>query len=470
MKGSTGGWEINSFIRADIMVKNLARRWRICLVVMVLGISACASFNAVDKPLSHWTPALDRRAKRQIVGERSPELLIWLAFSGGGTRAAAFAYGVLQELAATEITTEDGPQSLLHEVDVISPVSGGSFAAAYYGLRGDRIFDEFEHRFLRRNIEGALIWQMFKPINWFRLISSKYGRADLAAEYYDNNLFNGATFADLQRPDAPLVVINATDLATGIRFPFNEATFDLTCADFDKYPISRAVAASSAVPVVFTPITIRSYAGSCGFEPPAWLGEALQDKTLTTRKVEARALEDYLDRHKRPWIHLVDGGIADNLGLRSFYTAVSLIGDPYAAFEQFGHPAARHILIILVNAHANEKTDWALARAAPSLLEVVGSVTADQIDRYNLDTIDIVRSAFTRWTEELSTPERPVTFNFVEVSFDAVEDAAERRYLNDIGTNFDLTDEQVDRLISNAHYVLRSSTEFQVFLSYNQRL
>ena len=95
------------------MVKNLARKWRICLVVMVLGISACASFNAVDKPLSHWTPALDRRAKRQIVGERSPELLILLAFSGGGTRAAAFAYGVLQELAATEITTDDGPPAII---------------------------------------------------------------------------------------------------------------------------------------------------------------------------------------------------------------------------------------------------------------------------------------------------------------------------------------------------------------------
>ncbi len=54
-------------------------------------------------------------------------------------------------------------QSLLHEVDVISSVSGGSFTSAYYGLRGDRIFDEFEERFLRKNVEGALLGRVFNP-------------------------------------------------------------------------------------------------------------------------------------------------------------------------------------------------------------------------------------------------------------------------------------------------------------------
>jgi NTE family protein len=57
-----------------------------------------------------------------------------------------------------------------------------------------------------------------------------------------------------------------------------------------------------------------------------------------------------------------------------------------------------------------------------------------------------------------------VTFNFVEVSFNQVPDAAERNFLNDIGTNFDLSDEQVDRLIAAARQVLRESTEFQSFL------
>ena len=172
-------------------------------------------------------------------------------------------------------------------------------------------------------------------------MSSQYGRSDVAAEYYSKHIFDGATFADLKRPGAPVVVINATDLATGIRFSFTGPFFDLICADLNQFPLSRAVTASSAVPVLFTPITVKSYAGTCGFEAPAWLAEAEKDERGSTRQAEARSLMDYMDRKKRPWMHLVDGGIADNLGLRSYYTLLSLEGDPRQAFRDLGHPDGR---------------------------------------------------------------------------------------------------------------------------------
>ena len=73
------------------------------------------------------------------------------------------------------------------------------------------------------------------------------------------------------------------------------------------------------------------------------------------------------------------------------------------------HPSPRRILIISVNAHAKAKTDWALKRYAPSIGEVLGSVTADQMSRYSTDTIDIVRYAYRNWVSRVSTPERPVT-------------------------------------------------------------
>jgi NTE family protein len=440
----------------------------ICVVFLALTISACANLSAVNKPLSRWTPEVDQRVQEQLAGDRSAKLLVLVAFSGGGTRAASFSYGILKALAATEITTENGPRSLLHEIDEISSVSGGSFASAYYGLRGDKIFEEFEDRFLRKNVEGALIRQVFNPINWFRLGSSTYGKSDLAAKYYDKILFNNATFADLNRPGAPLVAINTTDLATGVRFPFTQFTFDLICTDIDPYPLSRAVAASSAVPIVLSPIVLKSYAGSCGYEPPAWLEEAAKNETrLSSIKLEARSLEDYLDQSKRPWLHLVDGGIADNLGLRMYYNAVKLIGDPKLAFEIFRHPDVRQILIISVNSHARKDEKWALKNSAPSLGEVIGAMSSDQIDRYSLDTIDIVRFAYNKWTKQVSTPEHPVTFDLVDVNFDAVKDDAERHFLNNIGTNFNLKDEEVDRLISAAGQVLRESPEFQKFLERN---
>ena len=171
-----------------------------------------------------------------------------------------------------------------------------------------------------------------------------------------------------------------------------------------------------------------------------------------------------MDRVKRPWLHLIDGGVADNLGLRSYYTTMSLEGDPRQAFRDFGHPEVRHLLIISVNSFARHEAKWSLKRAAPRLAEIIGSVSSDQIGRYNYDTIDIVRYSFDYWTKQASSPQRPVTFDFVEVSFNAVKDDDQRSALNRIGTNFDLEDEEVDLLISAADKVLRGSTEFQDFL------
>ena len=436
------------------------------IMCLVLVGSACSPIT--DKPITHWTPELDRRATQQVAGDRSGELLVLMAFSGGGTRAAAFAYGVLKELSQTQVITKKGSRSLLHEVDVISSVSGGSFTSAYYGLHGDRIFDEFEERFLRKNVQGALLWRVISPVSWIRFFSPSYGRGDLAAKYYSKHVFDGATFADLQRPGAPKVIINATDLPTGIRFPFVQGYFDLICADLGQYPLSRAVAASSGVPVLFTPITIESFAGSCKYEAPAWLGEALKDETHTIRRAEARVLKDYLDPKKRPWLHLVDGGISDNLGLRSFFNYFSLVGDPRVAIDTIRHPDVRHILIISVNAAVKPKSKWSSKRRSPSLSQVLGSISGDQISRYSLDTIGIVQVSFDKWSEQLSTPERPVTFDFAQVSIDVVQDKAERDYLNTIGTSFDLGDEEIDRLIAAARTVLRESPEFQAFLKRTQ--
>lgn len=437
---------------------------RLCLVLLILLNASCAYRSAVDKPLAQWTPELDERAKQQFDGDRSPDLTVLLAFSGGGTRASAFAYGVLKELAETELKTAKDHHSLLQEVDAISSVSGGSFTSAYYGLHGEKIFTDFEPRFLRKDVEGILFRKLFNPLNWARLLSQSYGRSDLAAAYYDKDLFDGATFADLQRPSAPLIIINTTNLATGDRFPFIEESFSLICADLSTYPLSHAVTASSAVPVIFSPITMESFAGSCGYQPPAWQSEALKDKEHTPQKIKARHYQKYLERHKRPWLHLVDGGISDNLGLRAFYDALDIVDEPGSSLSKLSHTDASHLIIISVNAHAQHKSEWVLERYAPSLLEVIGSISADQISRYSEDTIQLVRYTFDQLVKDKSTPEHPVTFHFVEVSFEQVLDDGERDFLNSIGTNFDLSDEQVNRVIDAARKVLRESKEFQSFL------
>jgi NTE family protein len=254
------------------------------------------------------------------------------------------------------------------------------------------------------------------------------------------------------------VVINATDLGSRMRFPFYRPYFDIICADIDPYPVSRAVAASSAVPGLLSPISLESHAGGCGYQTSEWITQSALDEDSTARRSEAKMMLSFLDREKRPWLHLVDGGIADNLGLRSYYNRTSLAGGLEAAFPAAEHPGGRQVLMILVNAIVKDTPEWALVSQSPSLVEVIASVSSIQLARYDLDTIELVRESFERWTKESARPGRPVSFDFVEVSFEQVRDDAQRKKLEDVGTNFDLSDEQVDLLITAAREILREST------------
>ena len=165
----------------------------------------------------------------------SDSLLMFLAFSGGGMRASALSYGVLEELAHTPIVWEGEHKRLLDEVDQISAVSGGSFTAAYYALYGDRLFTDFQRKFLEKDVQEELAWRLFSPWYWCRLASPYYNRSDMAAEYYDHQLFHGATFGDLIKANhRPFLVLNATDMSQGATFQFSQDQFDFLCSDLTR--------------------------------------------------------------------------------------------------------------------------------------------------------------------------------------------------------------------------------------------
>lgn len=441
------------------------RMLAICLCVI---LSACTHPRVVQKPLEQWVAGKSEIVFKQVAGNRSSDVLVLMAFSGGGTRAASFSYGVLQEIAATMVMTADGRRRLLDEVDLISSVSGGSFPNAYFALYGEAIFQNFETAFLRKDIQGRVQDDIFSPASWSALSSSTYSRSDIAAAYYHENVFHGATFADLNRPGAPVVVINATDLATGIRVSFTRPFFDIICADLDAFPVARALAATSAVPILLTPIALKNYAGSCGYKTTPWITALLQAEQGTIGKAQAQGLAAFQDAGKHPWLHLVDGGIADNLGLRSL---VALFGassgaerDPRMVLAKRGHERVRHILIMLVNSNNRPHLEWALKQDTPSVLDVAAAVSTDQINRYSHDSIEITRLFFRKLAKQLSTEDKEVTFDFVRVDFKGVAEDAEREKLNNIGTSFRLSDAEVDLLISNARKVLRASPEFKTFL------
>jgi NTE family protein len=113
----------------------------ICLWLLSTG---CAGFRAANSPLEAFDAGLGYG--KEDARRRQGDVLLALAFSGGGTRAAALSYGVLEELRDTDVVVGGERKRLLDEVDVISSVSGGSFTSTYYGLYGDRIFEDPEER------------------------------------------------------------------------------------------------------------------------------------------------------------------------------------------------------------------------------------------------------------------------------------------------------------------------------------
>ncbi len=237
----------------------------------LLALGGCAT-RPVNPAIVQIEPDAGYRLATRQPSFGNGENLVILAFSGGGTRAAAFSYGVLEFLKRTEVVRASGEKfRLLDAVGVITGVSGGSFTALAYGLYGDKLFADYEQRFLKRDVQGEIAARFVNPLNWGNLWSTDWGRSELAADLYDEILFNGATFADLGRGNGPLILASATSISTGARLLFDQDFFDALCSNLDDVRLSRAAAASSAVPVLLSAVTLDNYGGTCNYAPPSWL-------------------------------------------------------------------------------------------------------------------------------------------------------------------------------------------------------
>jgi len=76
-----------------------------------------------------------------------------------------------------------------------------------------------------------------------------------------------------------------------------------------------------------------------------------------------------------------------------------------------------------------------------------------------------MKESLTTWTAMMSTPEHPVTTNFIQISFADTPQPQLKLFLNKIPTSFSLTNEQVDTLIASARSMLRANPEFQQLLA-----
>jgi NTE family protein len=101
----------------------------------------------------------------------------------------------------------------------------------------------------------------------------------------------------------------------------------------------------------FAPVVLQNFAGEYSAELPEWLENVTEADEYSTRKKEILdCWRSYLDSNKRPYIHLDDGGIADNFGLRTIMDGVILLGGARRAASKTGSLIPKRVVVILVNA------------------------------------------------------------------------------------------------------------------------
>ncbi len=317
-------------------------------------------------------------------------------------------------------------------------------------------------------------------------MSTGWGRSELAANYYDEILFNGATFGDLARGKGPYILASATDISTGGRVVFNQTIFNVFCSDLNAVRLSRAAAASSAVPVVLSTVTINNYGGTCGYDIPAWVTQFV-DHPHPPRPAarvirELKEAAPYADSKLRPYVHLVDGGVSDNVGMRGVLDALQLMEAMHGAGQPTPLDHVKRVIVFVVNSLSSPPTHWDASEQGPGVFDVLIKATGVPIDHYSYEAVEQLKDIEARWrlgreVRELAKcatiPDGPVCkvvqppnaeVYAIDVSFAALPDKAERDYLNLQPTSFVLPAEAVDRLRAAAGTAIMVSPDFKRLL------
>ena len=429
-------------------------------------LSACSLVNY--RPVATISKVDTTQGYRleQSIAQQNDDVFVVLLFSGGGTRAAALGYGVLEELAKQPVYIEGQEKPLLDSVDLVYGVSGGSVLATYYSLHGRDTIPAFEQQFLKQNFQKQVSRQVFSLANLPRLTSPEFGRGDLLQEQFEASLFGHATFGDLaRRRKGPFAVVSATDMSIGRRFDFTQEFFDLMCLDLSDLRLARAVAASSAVPVVFSPITINNNGGNCGYTLPPRLQNALEhgsdeQQQTRTRREFGQELALYQNSKSRPYIHLLDGGLTDNLGLRGLLEAAEIYPS-HTLYRQLANQNVRKIIVISVNAQNQPDSIIDQSAKVPGLYDVLSAIINVPIDQNSQESLRRIRAVADQWNSQAGSRKgHPISMHFVSLSLRDLPDSPLRKNVLNISTSFYLPREDINNLKEAARVLMRQSPEY----------
>jgi NTE family protein len=278
--------------------------------------------------------------------------------------------------------------------------------------------------------------------------------------------------------------VSASDMATGGRFEFNQDTFDYLCADLDGVPLSRAVAASSALPLVLSPITIKNYApvnplmaSGCG-EPQIERGAGLEASGVaaTSRRMGELRSFRMLNRGAiaRPFVHLLDGGLADNVNARGPADFSAQSGGVVRGTANHGYRNVRRVVFIVVNAETSVRAAEDSSADIPSTIRSAFALADIPINRNSDVALGQARALVSAWEAEVrdthargdySIFAADAKFFFIEINFAAETDVALRERMMAIPTSLELPIDDVRLLRTFAARALKESPSFQQLLT-----
>jgi len=458
------------------------KRWTAAAIAMLL-LASCG--HVVNLPINQ--PVADPNAGLGLADVLRPspswddDIMVGLAFSGGGMRAAAFSFGVLKEMAQANVSLRGQRTPLIDHIDFVTGVSGGAVPAAYFGLKRRAALEDFRERFLIRDAEESLNTAISIG-NVSRAISGGINEDTRFRSWLDANLFEGATFSALLTERRPRIWINATDIYNGTPFVFGKTAFSAICSDLANYPVASAVAASAAVPLVFAPVVLESYPDKCDATLPAWIKKARDNPNAPPLlRAFALGISRYRDGTVK-YIKLLDGGLVDNFGLSGFTIGRESSEVPYGPLTQVQAARLRRVLFLIVDAGQAPQGDWARQLEGPSGADLVNAVTGAALyasvrASYTAfeGTMESWRNALIRWRCGLAPAHlqrlrgagsadcRDLKTYVGRITFDQLgpERAAQ---LGAVETRFKLPVETVDALIAAGGESLAANPTYRAFL------
>jgi NTE family protein len=216
--------------------------------------------------------------------------------------------------------------------------------------------------------------------------------------------------------------------------------------------------------VYLTPVVLKNHSADLPQTQPEWIQSILQDPAASTRlKFVASQARSYVDGHRK-FIHLLDGGLSDNLGLRGALDR-AIAREQYTRVPSVPSRLPRRVAIIVVDAHTDSDYGWDSKEHSLGLGALLGSLSQVAVSHYSFETIELFREVMARLSRERAETgnSEPVEITpyVVELHFNQLPEQPDRRFFNSVPTSLQLPSITIDRLRELAARQLAANEDFR---------